>query len=99
MILTDIPVGRSKDFGKPRIKVRQHQIAYRPKTNSYDAFTAEQMRQQILDCALFGCNSIEVIPPGLDDAGFSPHFGIPWLDMLGVASGYCDSLDLGVSIW
>ncbi|CAD7962097.1 unnamed protein product, partial [Amoebophrya sp. A120] len=58
----------------PKLKVRQHQIAYRPKTNAYDAFSPEQMRQQILDVALFGCNSIEVIPPGLDDAAYSPHF-------------------------
>ncbi|CAD7968262.1 unnamed protein product [Amoebophrya sp. A25] len=85
---------------KPRIAVRQHQIAYRPKTNAYDAFSVEQMRQQILDCVWFGCNSIEVIPPGLDDADFSPNFGpTDWLEMLREVSDFCDQLDIMVSIW
>jgi hypothetical protein len=83
----------------PRYSMRQHQIAYRPKTNSYDSFTPEQMRQEILDQALFGCNAIELIPPGLDDAEQSPHFTVPWLEMLTLASGWCEQLDLDVSIW
>ena len=48
----------------PEYRMRQHQIAYRPKTNSYDAFTPEMMRQEVIDLALFGTNAIEVIPPG-----------------------------------
>ena len=43
-------------------------MAYRPKTNSYDAFTVEMMRQEVLDLVLFGSNGIEMIPPGIDDA-------------------------------
>eukprot|EP00392_Amoebophrya_sp_AT5.2_P007632 g7647.t1 len=70
----------------PKTKVRQHQIAYRPKTNAYDAFSPEQMKQQILDCVWFGCNSIEVIPPGLDDASFSPHFGVATDTEVGAAA-------------
>ena len=77
----------------------RHQIAFRPKTNSYDAFTEEQMRQEILDLALFGCNAIEMIPPGLDDAAQSPHFKVSWLDMLECVSEWCDDLDLRVSMW
>lgn len=83
----------------PDYPMRQHQIAYRPKTNSYDAFSPQQMRQEILDQALFGCNGIEVIPPGLDDAEQSPHFTVDWLEMLEVASAWCEALDLRVSIW
>ena len=75
------------------------QVAYRPKTNSYDAFTVAQMQQEITDLALFGTNGIEVIPPALDDAAQSPHFTVPWLQMLTATSRWCDNLDLNVSIW
>ena len=57
------------------------------------------MRQEILDLALFGCNAIEMIPPGLDDAAQSPHFKVSWLDMLSCVSEWCDDLDLRVSMW
>jgi len=84
---------------KPQYRMRQHQIAYRPKTNSYDGFTPEMMCQEILDLALFGTNAIELIPPGIDDALQSPNFSIPWLDMMEVVSNYCDRLDINISIW
>ena len=83
----------------PDYRMRQHQIAYRPKTNAYDAFTAQQMRDEVTDLALFGTNGIEMIPPGIDDAMQSPHFTISWTKMLFVVSEWCDCLDLNVSIW
>lgn len=84
---------------QPDYPIRWHQIAYRPKTNSYDAFSVEDMKREILEAALFGCNGVEMIPPGLDDAGQSPHFQVPWLEMLWEASSWCDQLDLQVSMW
>ena len=33
----------------PRYTWRGHQIAYRPKTHSYDAISVEQMKQELLD--------------------------------------------------
>ena len=83
----------------PEKPLRMHQIAYRPKTNSYDAFSEAMMRDEILHLAWFGTNAIELIPPGLDDAGQSPHFGTTWTDMLHSVSAWCDDLDLQVSIW
>lgn len=83
----------------PQYSMRQHQVAYRPKTNSYDAFTPEMMRKEILDLALFGCNAIEVIPPGIDDALQSPQFSVSWMEMLKVVSEWCDRLDIRLSIW
>jgi hypothetical protein len=41
--------------------MRQHQIAYRPKTNTYDAFDLSMMRREIIELALFGMNAVEVI--------------------------------------
>ena len=84
---------------QPDYPIRWHQIAYRPKTNSYDAFSVEDMKREILEAALFGCNGIEMIPPGLDDAGQSPHFQVPWLEMLWEASNWCDQLGIQVSMW
>ncbi len=83
----------------PDYAMRQHQIAYRPKTNAYDAFTPQQMRDEVTDLALFGTNGIEMIPPGIDDAMQSPHFTIAWTKMLYVVSEWCDRLDVNVSIW
>ena len=83
----------------PDYRMRQHQIAYRPKTNAYDAFTAQQMRDEVTDLALFGTNGIEMIPPGIDDAMQSPHFPIAWTKMLHVVSEWCDLLDVNVSMW
>ncbi|MFN3378657.1 MAG: hypothetical protein ACK41O_04330, partial [Runella zeae] len=48
----------------PKYLVRGHQLGYRPKTNSYDAFTVAQYDQYIRELALFGANSIEILPPG-----------------------------------
>lgn len=86
-------------LSQPDYPMRQHQVAYRPKTNSYDAYSVEQMKQEFTELALFGCNAVEMIPPGLDDAAQSPHFGVSWLEMLEAASAWCDQLGLKVSLW
>ena len=52
----------------PKIALRGHQLGYRPKTNSYDAWDIAQWDQYIRELALFGANSIELIPPRSDDA-------------------------------
>jgi len=83
----------------PKFPMRMHQVAFRPKTNSYDAFSVEMMQDEILSLALFGTNGIEMIPPGIDDAMQSPNFKVPWLTMLHQVSKYCDELDINVSIW
>ena len=57
------------------------------------------MRDEILSMALFGMNSVELIPRGLDDASHSPHFEIPWLDMLWAVTSIADEYDLMVSTW
>lgn len=35
-----------------------------------------QMRREILELVFFGMNTVEVIPPGLDDADQSPNFQV-----------------------
>src|SRR5262249_14597778 len=57
----------------PKYPMRGHQLGYRPKTNSYDAWTLPMWEQYIRDLAVFGTNAIELIPPRSDDAADSPH--------------------------
>ena len=83
----------------PKYNMRQHQIAFRPKTNTYDAFSLTQMRREILELAFFGGNAIEVIPPGLDDADQSPNFENTWMESIADVSKWCDELDIKFSMW
>jgi hypothetical protein len=83
----------------PRLKLRGHQLGYRPKVNAYDAFTVEMFDQYIRDLAIFGTNSIELIPPRSDDADQSPHFPLPKIEMMEEVSRICDRYGLDVWIW
>ncbi len=46
----------------PVSPIRGHQLGYRAKANSYDAWTVEQYEQYIRELTFFGVNSIENIP-------------------------------------
>ena len=66
----------------PKYPLRGHQLGYRPKTNSYDAWDLAQWERYIRELAVFGTNAIELIPPRSDDAADSPHFPLPPLEMM-----------------
>src|SRR5262249_38350663 len=66
----------------PKYLLRGHQLGYRPKTNSYDAWDLPQWEQYIRDLAVFGTNAVELIPPRSDDAADSPHFPLPPMEMM-----------------
>lgn len=83
----------------PIVDVRGHQLGYRPKTNSYDAWDVPQWRQYIRDLAVFGTNAIELIPPVSDDAADSPHFPRPQIEMMVEMSRLADELGLDVWVW
>jgi len=83
----------------PRLKLRGHQLGYRPKVNAYDAFTVEMYEQYIRDLTIFGTNSVELIPPRSDDAEESPHFPLPKIEMMEQVSRICDKYGLDVWIW
>lgn len=61
----------------PQQAVRGTQIGYRPKNNSYDAWTPAMLARQIEDFALWGANRIQIIAPRSDDAPTSPVMPIP----------------------
>lgn len=83
----------------PKYQLRGHQLGYRPKTNSYDAFTLPMWEQYIRDLAVFGTNAIELIPPRSDDNPDSPHFPISQMDMMAGMSRVIDEYGLDTWIW
>ena len=83
----------------PRYPIRGHQLGYRPKTNSYDAFTIEMFDQYIRDLAIFGANSIEIVPPRTDDDFSSRHMKLPAIKMIAEQSRICKEYGLDVWMW
>lgn len=83
----------------PVVALRGHQLGYRPKTNSYDAWDVPQWEQYIRDLAVFGTNAIELIPPRSDDAADSPHFPRPQMEMMVEMSRIADKYGLDVWVW
>ena len=91
--------GRLAISTSPRYPMRGHQLGYRPKTNAYDAFTVAGFDQYIRELALFGANTIEILPPRTDDDATSLHMKIPAAQMIVEQSRICKSYGLDVSIW
>ncbi len=83
----------------PKYPLRGHQLGYRPKTNSYDAWDLRQWEQYYRDLAVFGSNAVELVPPRTDDAPDSPHFPLPQLEMMTGMSKIADDYGLDVWIW
>ncbi len=83
----------------PQYPLRGHQLGYRPKCNSYDAWDLPVWDQYIRDLAVFGCNAIELIPPRSDDDADSPHFPRPPMEMMTGMSGLAASYGLDVWLW
>jgi hypothetical protein len=83
----------------PKYRLRGHQLGYRPKTNSYDAWSVPMWEQYIRDLAVFGTNAVELLPPRTDDAADSPHFPLPQMQMMVEMSRLLDQYGLDVWIW
>jgi hypothetical protein len=79
--------------------LRGHQIGYRPKVNTYDAWTPAMFEQYVRDLAVFGANAIELIPPRSDDDDLSPHFRLPKLEMMIEMSRIIAKYGLDVWVW
>lgn len=83
----------------PFYKLRGHQLGYRAKTNAYDAFSVQMFDQYIRDLALFGANSIEILPPRTDDQASSAHMVLPPEQMVVQQSRICKKYGLDVWMW
>ncbi|SDL81190.1 alpha-glucuronidase family glycosyl hydrolase [Kriegella aquimaris] len=94
LVPVDIQISSS-----PKYPIRGHQLGYRPKTNSYDAWSASQFDSYIRDLAIFGANSIEIMPPRTDDDFTSVHMQVPVIEMIEEQSKICDSYGMDVWMW
>ena len=83
----------------PYCSLRGHQLGYRPKTNAYDMWTKDHFRQYIRDLAIFGANSIELLPPRTDDEPKTPEMLYDPLEMMAWLSAEAGDLGLDVWIW
>ena len=83
----------------PKYPLRGHQLGYRPKTHSYDAWDVPTWEQYIRDLAVFGCNAVELLPPRTDDDATSPLFPLPPLPMLQNMSRILGEYGLDVWMW
>ena len=83
----------------PVYPIRGHQLGYRPKTNAYDAWSVAQYDRYIRDLALFGANSIEIMPPRTDDDATSVNMKLPAIRMIVEQARICKSYGLDVWMW
>jgi hypothetical protein len=83
----------------PQFGIRGHQLGYRFKNNTYDAWTPERFEQYIRDLAVFGANTIELLPPITDDAPSSPLFPLPAMDMMVRVSDIVQKYGLRCSVY
>ena len=86
-------------FTAPDKPVRGHQIGYRNKNNTYDAWTLPQFEQQIRDLAIFGANTLQLIAPVSDDDETSPLFPQPPLQTLLGISAILDRYGLDCDLY
>ena len=83
----------------PRYPLRGHQLGYRPKNNTYDAWSPEQFDRYIRDLALFGANTIELLPPRTDDADTNPLMRFSKEEMLARVTATLDRYGLAAGLW
>jgi hypothetical protein len=81
----------------PAYPIRGHQLGYRNRANSYDAWDDKQYEQHIRELAIFGANCIENIP--FEDARPSPHMRVPRREINRKLSKICDRYDIDHWVW
>ena len=81
----------------PVYPIRGHQLGYRHRANSYDAWDDKQYEQHIRDLAIFGANCVENIP--FEDDRPSPHMPIPRKEMNLRIGEICDRYDIDHWVW
>jgi hypothetical protein len=89
--------GKFNISSTPTYPIRGHQLGYRPKTNAYDAWSVAQYDSYIRDLAIFGVNSIEIMPPRTDDDLTSIHMKLPAIKMIAEQSRIC--MEYGLNVW
>ncbi|HOV32543.1 MAG TPA: hypothetical protein PLX23_04190 [Candidatus Hydrogenedens sp.] len=86
-----------KIIENPISSIRGHQLGYRARANSYDAWNVAQFDQFIRELTFWGVNSIENIP--FQDEQESPLMPVPRREMNRAMSEICKKYGLDYWIW
>ncbi len=81
----------------PTYPLRGHQLGYRAKANTYDAWSPKVYEQYIRDLMVFGTNAIEQIP--LEEPWHSPFFPVPRAEMNAAMSEICHRYGIEYWMW
>ena len=81
----------------PVSPIRGHQLGYRARANSWDAWTEQQFDQYIRELALFGTNAIENIP--FQDPRSNPMMKFSRRELNQKMSRICDRYGLDYWVW
>jgi len=81
----------------PAYPIRGHQLGYRARANSWDAWTSEQFDQYIRELTFFGVNSIENIP--FQDERENPLMKMSRREMNQEMSRICARYGLDYWVW
>lgn len=81
----------------PRVALRGHQLGYRARANSWDAWTPAQFDQHIRELVVFGANSVENIP--FEDSAPSRLMQISRPEMNLAMADICARYDVDYWLW
>src|SRR5262245_55243520 len=81
----------------PRVAIRGHQLGYRARANSWDAWTVEQFDRYVRDLVVFGANSVENIP--FEDSNKSVLMKVPRPEMNLAMAEICARYDVDYWLW
>src|SRR3954449_9221793 len=81
----------------PAYPIRGHQLGYRNRANSWDAWDVRQFEQYIRELAIFGSNCVENIPFQDDSPG--PLMRVPRQEMNVRMSEICQRYDQDYWLW
>ncbi len=81
----------------PAYPIRGHQLGYRARANSWDAWTPGQFDQYIRELTFFGVNAIENIP--FQDSGPGPLMKVDRREMNRKMSDICKRYGLDYWVW
>ncbi|MBR5519516.1 MAG: hypothetical protein IKU55_02245, partial [Clostridia bacterium] len=84
---------------RPNKPIRGHQLGYRPKNNTYDAWSPEQFSRYFRDMMFFNSNVVELMPGGTDDGNRNELMTHTENEMMYICSELADELDMDVSVW
>jgi len=89
--------GTTKLVTSPAYPIRGHQLGYRNRANSWDAWDVRQFDQYIRELAIFGANCVENIPFQDDSPG--PLMRVPRQEMNVRMSEICQRYDQDYWLW